>query len=598
LALNKHDEEGFIAMKIKQVTIHNWRSIRHIEIDFQDLMIFIGQNNHGKSNILTAILFFFGQLSHGELDFNEGSSDLYVEITFAELDEHDNKTFKKYVSSDNTIKVRKEATLDGSSEYHGYLEIPNENWLKESNIGELKKRDIAITLPLSEYLPAKGTITIDAFKEAQERYIKENREDLSFSYELETNKFLGIPNVAKGIWGEVFFIPSVKKASDEFTTKTNTVFSQLYSRVINAMSENSEEFKTAKIQLGNLVRKLNKHTDDGQKNTDRPSELSNFESVLESELKDWDTRIDVEITPPDIDDILKVGTNVWVNDGIRTDIARKGQGLQRALIFALIRTLAKVSKDKKDDEGGSRKASKSTFFILEEPELFLHPQAQRSLFDSLQELSKENQVLLCTHSSSFINLDKYKSICRVIKNNSEKGTEICQCKVDLFPQNDEKKEFNLAYWINPDRSELFFAQKVILVEGPTDKTVIPFLAKKLSVFKYDYTIIDCGSKDSIPQYINLLQYFSIPYVVAYDKDHQDGKNPDAIGSANKASGAIEKKISSHLGSSVIFENDIEEELGIKKGNSKSKPYKALKHITQENFEIENKLQSKIKTIYD
>ena len=330
-------------MKIKHVMIHNWRSIKHVEIDFQDLMIFIGQNNHGKSNILTAILFFFGQLSHGELDFNEGTNEMYVEVTFAELDEHDNTTFKKYVSSDNTIKVRKNVTSDSNFEYHGYMETPDDDWLKESNISEFKKRDIATTLPLSEYLPEKGAITIDAFKEAQVRYIKEHRKDLSFSYELESNNFLGTKNVAKGIWGEVFFIPSVKKASDEFTTKTNTVFSQLYSHVINAMSENSEEFKTAKIQLGNLVRKLNKHTDDGQKNMDRPSELSDFESVLESELKDWDTKIDVEITPPDIDDILKVGTNVWVNDGIRTDIARKGQGLQRALIFALIRTLARVS---------------------------------------------------------------------------------------------------------------------------------------------------------------------------------------------------------------------------------------------------------------
>ncbi len=354
----------------------------------------------------------------------------------------------------------------------------------------------------------------------------------------------------------------------------------------------------AKIQLGSLVRKLNKYTDDGKKNTDRPSELSSFESVLESELKDWDTKIDVEITPPDIDDILKVGTTVWVNDGIRTDVARKGQGLQRALIFALIRTLAKVSKDKKDGEESSRKASKSTYFILEEPELFLHPQAQRSLFDSLQELSTENQVLLCTHSSSFMNLDNYKSICRVIKSNSEKGTEICQCTVDLLRKMNDKDEFNLAYWINPDRSELFFAQKVILVEGPTDKTAIPFLAKKISVFKYDYTIIDCGSKNSIPSYINLLNYFSIPYIAVYDKDHQDGKSAEAIESANNASGAIEEKISTHLGSSVIFENNIEEELGIAEGNNKNKPYLVLKHIIQENFEIEKTLRSKIEMIYD
>ena len=235
---------------------------------------------------------------------------------------------------------------------------------------------------------------------------------------------------------------------------------------------------------------------------------------------------------------------------------------------------------------------------MEEPELFLHPQAQRSLFDSLQELSTENQVLLCTHSSSFINLDNYKSICRVTKNNSEKGTEICQCTVSLFQEMDGKKEFNLAYWINPDRSELFFAKKVVLFEGQTDKTVIPLLAQRLSVFKHDYTLIDCGGKTTMPPYIELLNAFDIQYIAVYDKDHQDGKNPDAIGIADRDSEAIEKKISTHLGNSVIFENSIEEELGIAEGNNKNKPYLALKHIIQGNFKIKKTLKAKIETIYD
>ena len=35
-------------MKIESVAISNWRSIKSLEIAFQDLIIFIGQNNHGK----------------------------------------------------------------------------------------------------------------------------------------------------------------------------------------------------------------------------------------------------------------------------------------------------------------------------------------------------------------------------------------------------------------------------------------------------------------------------------------------------------------------------------------------------------------------
>lgn len=286
------------------------------------------------------------------------------------------------------------------------------------------------------------------------------------------------------------------------------------------------------------MRILNKTNEDGTENRERPHELRSFEESLEAELAPWSTKIDVEIVPPEIDDIFRVGATVWVDDGIRTDVGRKGQGLQRALIFALVRSLAKLTRlereipkasDGEDAEAPSRQASKSSYFVLEEPELYLHPQAQRELFDSLVELSKaESQVLLCTHSSSFISLDGYRSICIVRKNTLEEGTTIFQCSEDLFADASDKDLFNLTYWINPDRGELFFAKKVVLTEGPSEKTVIPLLAGKLGIFRHDFTIVDCGSKDSIPSYLQLLNKFRIPYVAVYDRDHQAGKPADAI----------------------------------------------------------------------
>ena len=69
-------------MKIENVTISNFRSIIHVNIGFEDLMMFIGQNNHGKSNILYAILFFFGEIKLEDLDFLDGTEEVYVEILF------------------------------------------------------------------------------------------------------------------------------------------------------------------------------------------------------------------------------------------------------------------------------------------------------------------------------------------------------------------------------------------------------------------------------------------------------------------------------------------------------------------------------------
>lgn len=598
-------------MKIKHIEVSNWRSIKKLEIQFNNIMMFIGQNNHGKSNILTAMLFFFGYLKHDDLDFNNKNDKLYIEILFDELDNFDKTQFKKYLTTENTFKVRKEGFQDGTFEYHGYLETPTEEWLKEDNINENLKRDIAQLLPLYDLLPESGRITKDIFKDAQEAYINQHRDELIFNYQLETGSFLGFKNVAKGIFGEVFYIPSVKDASSELNCKGSTAFNQLYSTVINKMSESNSEYRDAKNKIISLMSILNKTTENGEENLNRPVELQSLENNLEIELSSWDTKIDVEITPPDIEEIFKVGTNVWIDDGIRTDISRKGHGLQRALIFALIKAWAKVLKQERenansqDDESSNsssrprRKASNSTYFIFEEPELYLHPQAQKELFSSLQNLSdSNNQVLLCTHSSSFIDLNLYKSICVVKKKSIEEGTTIFQYLDELFPVGNEKKKFNMMYWINPDRSELFFAKKVILLEGATDKTVVPYLAEKINKFNFDYTVIDCGSKTAIPIYINLLNKFSIPYTVVYDKDHQAYKNPDQINAADRDTNLIIQAIDNNLGNSVVFENDIEEELGIIEKSNKNKPYFALTKVEDPNFNLTSRLSNKIEQIYD
>lgn len=594
-------------MKIREVKIHNWRSIQDLRLSSEDLMIFIGQNNHGKSNILSAILFFFGEIGLDGLDFHRTSGELFVEVLFGELDENDRTTFKKYVTAQNTMLVRKKTTKDGGFSYHGYLESPQEHWLKEENIVQFSKREDAEALPLASLLPATGRITKEAFRQAQEYFIQQHRNELKLSYEIETGPFLGAKNVAKGIFGDVYFIPSVKKAEDDLSAKGRSVFSALYARVINKMSKTNKEFQEAKQRIASLMRILNRINEDGTENKERPPELISFEESLGTELANWSTKVDVEIIPPNIDDIFRVGATVWVDDGIRTDIGRKGQGLQRALIFALVRSLAKLTRLEHEATQGSsgegtetptRQASKSSYFVLEEPELYLHPQAQRELFDSLLELSKgENQVFLCTHSSSFINLDRYRSICIVRKNTLEEGTSILQCTEDLFAEASDKELFNLTYWINPDRGELFFARKVILTEGPTEKTVIPLLAGKLGLFRHDFTVIDCGSKDSMPSYIQLLNKFRISYVVVYDRDHQAGKSADAIASADRASGKIQQLVDSEIGRAIILENDIEEELGITTPSNKNKPYFAVGYVQAEGFALPESLRGKIASIY-
>lgn len=581
-------------MKIENVTISNFRSIIHVNIGFEDLMMFIGQNNHGKSNILYAILFFFGEIKLEDLDFFDGTEELYVEILFKELDENDQVTFKKYLTHDNKILVRKSAYRSGSFQYNGYLNNPIEDFLQEINAKNYKKREIAETLPFYDKLPQSGTIKIDDIIKAQKEYIEENSSELSFNYEMEESNFLGLKSVAQGIFGEVFFIPAVKNINDDLSSNKSSIFTKLYSKVISLITSSDGDIANIKEQVNNQFKKFKKYNENQSINVDRPVELNVFETKLSTNLAEWGVNLEVEVLSPNIDEVFRSSVNIWIHDGIKTDINRKGHGLQRALTFSLIKTLSEQVLEEASLGGQYRQVSKSSYFIFEEPELYLHPQAQKSLLYSLENLSLNSQVVLCTHSSSLISLEKYKSIAIVRKDNNTKETNITQYQEEILEE-DEKKNFQLVSWINQDRAELFFAKKVILLEGATEKTVIPYIAKKLGVFKYEYTLIDCGSKNNIPSYVKLLETFKIPYIAVYDKDHQLRKKQDAIDIADRDSQKIEDLIDT--GESIIFENDIEEELGMSAGTS-SKPFKALQEVSDESFNIPNSFEIKVRKIYE
>lgn len=588
-------------MKIEHIQIKNWRSIDSLEANFENLSVIIGQNNHGKSNIISALLFFFGKIKPENKDLFNPNIDSYVEIKFCDLDQIDKTTFQKYLDNEENIKIRKVLKQDLKFSYHGYLQHVNEEWLNTNNSSEYTNREAVSVTPLINYLPENGRLTKAIIENAQARYIEDNIDNLEFTYSLEENNFLGLKTVAQSIFGDVFFIPALKNANDELNPTKSNLFSELYSKILNRLAETNPIYIEAKRQINQLATILNKRTIEGAPNGQRPNELNDFEENISQELISWNTSIEVEILAPNIDDIFKVGTQIWINDGIKTDVTRKGNGLQRALIFALIKAYSNILRQDRanEDQEQARQVSNSTYFIIEEPELFLHPQAQRDLYETLKVLSQleNNQVILTTHSNSFIDLENYNSIIIAQKRTVEEGTKIKQCRQNLFANLDDKKKLNLIYWINPERSELFFAKKIILVEGQTDKTIIPFLAKKLNVFKNEYTIIDCGSKDNMPLYISLLNGFNLQYVAVFDQDHQVNKSQQAIDSANISTDNIINAIDNSLGESIILVNDIEEEIGVIEGNGKNKPFIALNVVSNENYNIPEQISQKIQNIY-
>ena len=73
-------------MKISNVRIHNFRSISELDISVEEFMMFIGANNAGKSNVISAIRCFYDDLAWNDEDFPKfqtSDKDAWVQITFS-----------------------------------------------------------------------------------------------------------------------------------------------------------------------------------------------------------------------------------------------------------------------------------------------------------------------------------------------------------------------------------------------------------------------------------------------------------------------------------------------------------------------------------
>jgi CRISPR-associated exonuclease Cas4 len=475
-------------MRISKVHIHNFRSIADMTLDVLPHLVLLGPNNHGKSNVLKAIEFALGQSKADVTDFSNHlltDNDLWVDITFTDLTEQEKTTFTKYLVGDS-ICVRRGAKRDNDkiedTYYGGYCMSPTEWWLKsdKDTLKRLTSKTEYETTPLKDVLSGKPTQ--DAVKTAQDSYIATNREKLTFERVLEV-PLMGAKSVAAGILPEFFLIPAVRDLSQESQIKSTSLLGKLLNKAITEMAERDERYKSLRTQLSELVATFNKG------NTARPLQLVALEAALDTELTGWGVKVDIEINPPQIEKLFELGTDLHIDDGVRTLAEQKGHGLQRAMLFALIKAWSKSLQAPTVVEvgttTGARVASTSVIFAIEEPELFLHPHAQRQMADDLRKISETSghQVLLCSHSAHFVDMEHYKEISIISKPTAKGSSDKRQCLLDLFVGEDGasiKQRFNMAHWINPDRGEMFFARRVIFVEGATEAVILPYLGRSMT----------------------------------------------------------------------------------------------------------------------
>jgi predicted ATPase len=154
--------------------------------------------------------------------------------------------------------------------------------------------------------------------------------------------------------------------------------------------------------------------------------------------------------------------------------------------------------------------------LIEEPELLLTPQAQRYLYRLLRRFADGgNQVVYSTRSPAFVDAAHHDEIVRL---DLRRGRRTIRRTNPLALSDAER--VRLAAEFDHERSEMFFAQAVVLVEGQTERLALPFIfrAQGHDPDAEGIAIVEVGGKSNLPIAARLLHELAIPFVIVFDAD--------------------------------------------------------------------------------
>lgn len=410
-AEDTHGAINFIGrecMKITRIMIDNFRSIESLDLAFSDFNILVGQNNTGKTNFFEAVNWFYtGSSKSGTLEniqyMRDSSKEVVVTVEFSGA-QHGAENM---INAANKTKIL--AILAGSDSITITRRSSDHKKRTVEIDGKIAKNPAGFDSALNDFLPKFEYIHTRQYFEEFTKYSQKSAVGIMLA------------SVIEQILDDD---PKYKEFHATFEKLFNSEDSAIYGHFRD---------------LGGAVK-----------------------GHLEKQFSEC-SKVLFEVISPEFGDLLKKFETV-VDDGIETYASEKGDGMQRALMLAVIQAYADYRKARED-------AGKSFLFFIDEAELHLHPTAQRKLKKVLLELSEKlDQVFISTHSSVFVaESNEVESVFR---------TEKIECTTVIRKTDDFDKPYIIYELLGGSPADLLLPRNFLIVEGPSEFELLTRVIKR------------------------------------------------------------------------------------------------------------------------
>lgn len=361
-------------MRIRKVCIQGFRSIKEpLELNLEQVNALIGANNCGKSNILSAIYRVLGR-------------DWVTKNTFFE-----NDVYNEDYDTDIVIDFE----FDEPFQYEQFVGIPVEipkvrffytRYKKGENSGERRLEKQCLQL---------NDKPVFGFKSRPKKGEQPQMVPLTT-----------IPQELQEAF-PVIFIGTDRNLKNQLPSSRNSILGTLM-KDINADFENPENLiEVGKEGSGKMLPRIErfKQAIDEAIRTLRTDEFLTLEKAIkDNALKqlgfnpETETdKLDLYFNPLSSLEFYK-SLEIYVKEHeYNINATELGAGFQNAIVLAIL----KAFEDRK---------KQGALFLIEEPEMYLHPQMQRSLYKTIRQIGETNQVIYITHSPHFVTIPEFNEI--------------------------------------------------------------------------------------------------------------------------------------------------------------------------------------------